>query len=63
MKLDDRPGIEQLLNPTPLNVVQDLRADYYEWVLNQEGEGMTTDQVDAACDVLNRFADALEARL
>lgn len=63
MKLDDRPVIEQLLNPTPLNVLIELHKHYVEWVLNQKGEGMTAAQVEASLRTLDAFADALEARL
>lgn len=63
MKLDDRPVIDQLLAPTPLNLIDELHAHHVEWVLNQEGEGMTAAQVEASLTTLDQFVNALEARL
>lgn len=43
MKLDDRPVIDQLLNPTPLNILEDVRAGMAEWI--PMGEQTAVDQV------------------
>lgn len=32
MKLDDRPVIDQLLNPTPLNILDEVVADMEEYL-------------------------------
>jgi hypothetical protein len=34
MKLDDRPVIEQLLNPTPLNILEDVLSAFRDRILD-----------------------------
>lgn len=63
MKLDDRPVIDQPLNPTPLNLIHELHEHHIESILNREGEGLTSAQVEASLNTLAEFVDALEARL
>ena len=43
MKLDDRPVIDQLLNPTPLNTVREVQDDMEEWI--PMGTGVALAQV------------------
>lgn len=52
MKLDDRPVIEQLLNPTPLNILEDAREEMRAHLDNQE--------VDTGKAVLAILRDAIK---
>lgn len=54
MKLDDRPVIEQLLNPTPLNILAEVHAESRSAVDGQEH--ITAKSV---LDVLRQEVDGL----
>ena len=58
MKLDDRPVIDQLLNPTPLNILEDVRSDMLEWI--PMGEQTAVDQV---LEILRAEVKALDLDL
>jgi hypothetical protein len=70
MKLDDRPVIDQLLNPTPLNILEDVVADMQEylpprartiaddvlWTLREELKLL---DLDLSAETLERLDDVL----
>lgn len=62
MKLDDRPVIDQLLNPTPLNILYEVAEDLADWMYdNEEHEGL--EWVAGASAMLKEFVRKMEARL
>ena len=62
MKLDDRPVIDQLLDPTPISRVYEVQDEMFAWLLDNE-ESMSAQQYDAAHGMLKAVVAALEARL
>lgn len=58
MKLDDRPVIDQLLNPTPLNILDDVREGMLEWI--PMGEQAARDEV---LEILRAEVKALDLDL
>lgn len=62
MKLDDRPVIDQLLNPTPLNVLYDVQDDLMTW-LDNTYENRSPAHHEGAWEMLREFVAAIEARL
>lgn len=62
MKLDDRPVIDQLLNPTPLNHLYEVAEDVADWMYDLE-EANGYQWVAGAQDMLKEFVRMMEARL
>lgn len=55
MKLDDRPVIDQLLNPTPLNILAEVVQMFLDRICSGE--------LDRRSELIEDFAGELEARL
>ena len=62
MKLDDRPVIDQLLNPTPLNHLYEVQDEMFDWALLLEEE-FGYEWTNGASDMLKMVEDEMEARL
>jgi hypothetical protein len=68
MKLDDRPVIDQLLNPTPLNILEDVAAELDNWLQRLAARpasrgGHSNEWLEGAGHMLEEFTAELEARL
>ena len=67
MILDDRPVIDQLLNPTPLNTVEEVAGEMRKWLQRlavvPAERGHSDAWLEGAGDMLEEFNAALEARL
>ena len=62
MKLDDRPVIDQLLEPTPLNHLYEVQDEAYTWLADMH-DTLPAPQLIAAEQMLKMIMNALEARL
>lgn len=62
MILDDRPVIDQLPNPTPLNHLYEAADELSDWMYDKE-EANGLQWVSGASAMLKMVVTALEARL
>lgn len=58
MKLDDRPVIDQLLNPTPLNILEEVVQMFHDRIV--DGADATQEAIDGHLFPLMEDADDFE---
>lgn len=68
MKLDDRPVIDQLLDPTPLSTLEDVAAEMHKWLQRLAARpasrgGRSDEWLAGAGDMLKEFNAELGSRL